>query len=211
MDRPPNRPGSEWRDGFLFLGNQAALDFLNTRPLQGAEFQELLSDFRALLRWLHAAGLLQARPAAALQRRWDATSRARRAVRAVRQLRERLRRGVLAWTRSGSVPAPLLAELNRLLACHPLRARLKPGAAAPLVEIYVAPRHPEDLLALLAYSAALLFAHADPQRVRKCASCVLYFFDISKKGTRCWCSMRLCGNRAKVAAYAARRRGAASG
>ena len=31
----------------------------------------------------------------------------------------------------------------------------------------------------------------------------LHFHDTSKKGTRRWCRMRLCGNRMKVAAYAA--------
>ncbi len=53
---------------------------------------------------------------------------------------------------------------------------------------------------------ATLFAHVDRARVRKCGQCVLHFHDTSKKGTRRWCSMRLCGNRVKVAAYAARQR-----
>ena len=69
------------------------------------------------------------------------------------------------------------------------------------------PRKPEDLFAPLAHSAATLFAEADRNRIRKCGQCVLHFYDTSKKGTRRWCSMQLCGNRAKVAAYAARRRG----
>jgi len=53
---------------------------------------------------------------------------------------------------------------------------------------------------------ATLFAEADRNRVRKCGQCVLHFHDTSKKGIRRWCSMRLCGNRLKVAAYAARQR-----
>jgi predicted RNA-binding Zn ribbon-like protein len=28
-----------------------------------------------------------------------------------------------------------------------------------------------------------------------------YFYDVSKNQTRRWCSMDVCGNRAKVAAY----------
>ena len=52
---------------------------------------------------------------------------------------------------------------------------------------------------------------ADRNRVRKCESCVLHFWDTSKKGSRRWCSMKLCGNRVKVAAYAARRRKRAIG
>jgi len=51
-----------------------------------------------------------------------------------------------------------------------------------------------------------LLTDADRSRVHKCANCVGHFLDTSKKGTRRWCSMQLGGNRAKVAAYAARRR-----
>src|SRR6516164_5368126 len=49
-------------------------------------------------------------------------------------------------------------------------------------------------------------ASVDRTRVRKCGQCVLHFLDTSKKGTRRWCSMQLCGNRLKVAAYALRKR-----
>ncbi|PYX60939.1 MAG: hypothetical protein DMG76_00995, partial [Acidobacteria bacterium] len=49
---------SDRKDGFLFVGNQLALDFLNTRPVQNGEPSELLPDFSALLRWFQAADLL---------------------------------------------------------------------------------------------------------------------------------------------------------
>jgi predicted RNA-binding Zn ribbon-like protein len=62
------------------------------------------------------------------------------------------------------------------------------------------------LVSPLAYSAAELFANTDRKRVRKCDQCVLPFHDTSKKGTRRYCSMQMCGNRQKVAAYAARQR-----
>jgi predicted RNA-binding Zn ribbon-like protein len=68
------------------------------------------------------------------------------------------------------------------------------------------PREPEDLFAPLLHSIAQLFTAAERNRVRKCDRCVLLFQDTSKKGTRRWCSMQLCGNRLKVAAYAARKR-----
>jgi predicted RNA-binding Zn ribbon-like protein len=66
--------------------------------------------------------------------------------------------------------------------------------------------HPEDLFAPLAYGAASLFANVDRERVRKCANCIGQFYDTSNKGTRRWCSMKLCGNRLKVSAYADRQR-----
>ena len=90
-------------------------------------------------------------------------------------------------------------------ASHAYQAKEK--GHAPSTELWFEPRQPEDLFAPLAHSAAKLFADVDRNRVRKCDQCVLHFHDTSKKGTRRWCSMQLCGNRLKVAAYAARRRG----
>jgi predicted RNA-binding Zn ribbon-like protein len=196
----------EWRDGFLWLGNQLALDFLNTRPVQNGEPQELLPDLSALLRWFQAAGLLSRRQAANLQGRWGPSERARRVVGAMRAWRERLRTQIIAWERGGAVGGSTIRELNRLLAEYPMRARLKVPGDGPATELYFEPRQPEDLWAPLAHSTASLFAGADHKRVRQCGGCVLHFHDSSKKGTRRWCSMRFCGNRHKVAAYFARQR-----
>jgi predicted RNA-binding Zn ribbon-like protein len=62
---------------------------------------------------------------------------------------------------------------------------------------------PRDLVVPVAHSAATFFATADYAAVRKCEDpeCILYFYDASKNHSRRWCSMELCGNRAKVAAY----------
>jgi predicted RNA-binding Zn ribbon-like protein len=73
---------------------------------------------------------------------------------------------------------------------------------APVTELWFAATQPEDLFAPIAHRAAMLFANLDHHRVRKRGQCVLHFYDSSKKGTRRWCSMQLCGNRRKVAAYA---------
>src|SRR5579872_7350309 len=93
----------DWKDGFLFVGNQLVLDFLNTRPAQNGERLELLPDFRALLRWFQAADLLTARDVANLQQQWAESDRARRTLEAVRELREKLRKAVLTWERGSKV------------------------------------------------------------------------------------------------------------
>jgi predicted RNA-binding Zn ribbon-like protein len=193
-------------DRFLFLGNHLTLDFLNTRPVLNDGPMELLPDFSALLRWFHAAKLISSRDMVRLQRQWGGSARAQRTVEAMRELRERLRKEVLAWEQGGAVHHSTVAELNRLMADHPTLTKLTVGGRAFATELYFVTRRPEDLLAPLAHSAASLFAHADRNRVRKCRQCVLHFHDTSKKGTRRWCSMQLCGNRIKVAAYAARQR-----
>ncbi len=202
------KPGrkSDWKEGFLFLGNHLALDFVNTCPVQNGDAVELLPDFNALLRWFQAAGLLSAREAARLRQQWGESDRARHVVEAVRELRERLRKEVLALERGGTVHRGVIDELNQLMAEHPMLTRLKASGNASTTELWFDPRQPEDLFAPLAHSAALLFADAARNRVRKCGQCVLHFYDTSKKGTRRWCSMQLCGNRLKVAAYAVRRR-----
>ncbi len=194
------------KEGFLFVGNQLALDFLNTRPVQDGAPLELLPDFGAILRWFQAADLLTARQVASLQERWGKSDRARWTLKEARELRERLRKQVLAWELGGAVHRSTVDELNRLMVDHPMRTRLKATRNALSKELWFDPRQPEDLFAPLAHSAATLFAEASRDRVRKCGQCVLHFHDTSKKGTRRWCSMRLCGNRLKVTAYAARRR-----
>jgi predicted RNA-binding Zn ribbon-like protein len=197
---------SDWRDGFLFVGNQVALDFVNTRPVQNDEPMELLPDFPALLRWFQAASLLTSREVANLRQHWGQSIRARHVLEAVRALRERLRKEILSWEGGSAVHHSTVDELNRLMAEHPMRTKLKEKGHSPSTELWFEPHQPKDLFAPLAHSAAMLFANVDRNRVRKCDQCVLHFHDTSKKGTRRWCSMQLCGNRLKVAAYAARQR-----
>jgi len=203
-----SKPGrkSDWKDGFLFLGNHLALDFLNTCPVQNGETVELLPDFDALLRWFQAADLLSSREAASVRQQWGESARAQHVVEAMRELRERMRKELLAWEHGGTVHRALINELNQLMAEHPMLTRLEATGRTSTTELWFDPHAPEDLFAPVAHRAAMLFADADRNRVRKCRQCVLHFYDTSKKGTRRWCSMQLCGNRLKVAAYAARRR-----
>jgi len=204
--RMSNGPG--WRDGFLFVGNDVALDFLNTCPIQNGELVELLPDFKALLRWFQAAGLVTPRQAGRLEEQWRRSARARNVTETMRKLRERIRKEVLVWEHTGTVDRSTVDELNRLMSEHPMLTKLQ--GPTPVTGLWFAATQPEDLFAPIVHSAAMLFANLDHQRVRKCGQCVLHFYDSSKKGTRRWCSMQLCGNRRKVAAYTARQRTSAS-
>jgi len=206
MKRLRTRPHSDWRDGFLFVGNQPALDFVNTRPLQDGQYTELLPDFKALLRWFQAAGLLDRKTASEFAETWGGSAKARRAVEKMREWRERLRSQIVSWESGKGAHRRTLEELNRLMQAHPMLTRLRNDFGRLRTEPWFDPKDPEDLIAPLAHSAAALFSGADHSRARMCGNCVLHFYDTSKKGTRHWCSMRLCGNRQKAAAYAERRR-----
>src|SRR5579871_6328170 len=122
---------------------------------------ELLPDFSALLRWFQAADLLSAVDAANLEQKWGRSARAQRAVEAVCALREKLRKEILAWEGGGAVHPSTVEELNRLMADHPMRTRLKARAAVSSTELWFEPNQPGDLLAPLAHSAATLFANVD--------------------------------------------------
>jgi predicted RNA-binding Zn ribbon-like protein len=179
------------------------------RPARANSTEKILHplpDFDALLRWFRAADLLSSRQATSLRQQWGESARAQQVVEAMRELRERLRKEVLSTERGGTVHRVAIDELNHLMAKHPMLTRLKASGSTSAAELWFDPRQPEDLFAPLAHSAATLFADVDRNRVRKCGQCVLHFYDTSKKGTRRWCSMQLCGNRLKVAAYATRRR-----
>ena len=195
---------SDWKDGFLFLGNELVLDFLNTRPVQDGKPIELLPDFAAFLRWLQAVDLVNTEQAALLKRQWQGTAEAQKATDTIKDLREKWREDVLAWQEGRAIRSRTLNDLNTLMTKHPMLTKLTRSRTAYSTKLWFEVREPADLLAPLAHSAATLLATGDPNRVRKCANCVLHFHDTSKKGTRRWCSMQLCGNRFKVAAYAAR-------
>lgn len=60
------------------------------------------------------------------------------------------------------------------------------------------------LLAAIARSGAEIIAEGTQARLRLCANphCGLFFYDDSRTRRRRWCSMAVCGNRNKVAAFA---------
>jgi predicted RNA-binding Zn ribbon-like protein len=174
----------DWRDGFLFLGNQLSLDLLNTLPVVDGAPVELLGDEAALRRWVRAAGI-------SVKGEGDLTE--------LREFREAWRR-VVKEIEAGRAPSKaFVGRLNGLWEAHSFGERL---VAAE--EGWRREKRYEDALAAVLDSAAELLTAADLTRVRQCDRCVLHFLDVSKKGTRRWCSMRICGNRAKVAAYAER-------
>jgi predicted RNA-binding Zn ribbon-like protein len=95
--------------------------------------------------------------------------------------------------------------LNAVLARGSRTPVLGPDGASDLVQVDQAWRPAWD--AAVDY---LRLRAERPDRIRRCGhpDCVLYFFDTSRNGTRRWCSMDACGNRAKAGRHYARVRNA---
>ena len=200
-------PGASERVGeFLFVGNHLALDLLNTRIVPDQSSVELLPDTAALEKWLMAARLVTSAKGKRLLRRWTDSVEAQRFLEELRRFRERLRAAVLQQEAGEAISARFLAELNRLLERYPTRIALSATGRKLRREIVFEPSTPLEVWAPIAAATADLLTEVDPSRVRKCESCIMHFYDVSKKSSRRWCSMNICGNRVKVAAYQQRRR-----
>jgi predicted RNA-binding Zn ribbon-like protein len=198
---------NEWIGGFLFVANKPILDLLNTKPLLADGSTELLPDVRALERWLIASGMVISPKTKAIVRGWRHSTEAAAFLEQLIGFRERLRNAILR-IENGSLPADaFLAEMNSLLVQYPLHTSLHKRDGQVIRQALFEPRKAADLWAPIIDATADLLAETESSRIRKCESCVVHFFDTSKKGSRRWCSMNICGNKLKVAAYQRRKRG----
>ncbi|WP_206184540.1 CGNR zinc finger domain-containing protein [Thermoactinospora rubra] len=155
--------------------------FANTVDIE--EGTDLLDTLHGLRDWLASHGL----PAEAR----DADLRRARALRA--GLRERL------LAANGETPDPTpIAEAEAVLRTLPLTARLDPED----------PLRGDDPLTPVARAWVITAATGEWLRLKQCPNheCGWVFWDATRSRTRRWCSMRVCGNRAKARAFAERRR-----
>jgi len=197
---------NEWIDGFLFVGNKPILDFLNTKLVLADGPAELLPDVRALEKWLIASGIAGSVKAKAAIRGWRDSAEAAAFLVQLVAFRERLRESVVRIESGLRLADVFLAEINSLLIQHSLPTVLRRRDGKLVREIFWEPHKPVDLWAPIIDAAADLLAETELSRIRKCESCIVHFFDTSRKGSRRWCSMNICGNKHKVAAYQRRKR-----
>jgi predicted RNA-binding Zn ribbon-like protein len=197
---------NEWVDGFLFVANKPILDFLNTKPVLKDVPTELLMDAHAVERWLVASGMVTSPKTKSLLRSWRNTREAEAFRQDLIAFREKFRIAVMKIEDGGLPSDSFLAEANALLLRNPRYTSLNRHGGQVLREPFFDPRKPSDFWSLFIDAAADLLAETATSRLRQCESCVLHFFDTSKKGSRRWCSMNICGNKLKVAAYRQRNR-----
>jgi predicted RNA-binding Zn ribbon-like protein len=191
------------RDAALIPAPQddLCLAFANTLSWRGSPApRESLGDIDDLLGWLANTATIppQTIEAAGKRRRRQSSEAATLFSEAI-ELREAIYRMFSALAASEPVGERELAVLNRALAEAPERetlARADNGYAWAVQHINTSSA---ALLAPVLWSAADLLTHADRRRVRRCANdaCLWLFVDESKAGTRRWCDMSSCGNRAK--------------
>ncbi|MFI5801251.1 CGNR zinc finger domain-containing protein [Streptomyces sp. NPDC051561] len=189
MPRPPDpRP-----DPRPLTGEPLSIDLLNTRWIDAEGPHDLLDLPDGLTIWL----------AGDPQRIAFAGS----AVTADARTRDQLLQARAALDTLAASPRPPFEEaargpLSAVLAHGRVRHLLGEEGPRSVVEV----DHPSWLPAWSAAENYLHLLGERPDRIRPCANpqCVLHFYDVSKNGTRRWCSMSGCGNRAKASRHYAR-------
>ena len=200
------------RQPAMFLAEARGLDFVNTLAIPVDAEVEWLSSGEDLLAWLEAAGLLDQAALAEVRamakaKELDAAAAQARALREwFRGFVERHRGKPMVRSAEGE-----LEPLNRLLArdetftqivARP-RGEVRDGGSALALVARRRWRSPDSLLLPIAQAMAELVTTADFADVKKCESptCMLHFLDTTRGRRRRWCSMAVCGNRAKQAAH----------
>jgi predicted RNA-binding Zn ribbon-like protein len=177
------------RAGFPFRSGRLCLDFVATVAKRDRGDRELLSGPEQLLTWCRVAGLPAPRdPVTAAD------------VEHGRELREAVYRMARARI-DGAVPSPGdIGLVNAAAEVGPPGAAIAadgitavPPAAAPLNAVF----------ALIARDAVDLFTGPYALRIRECIAedCSLFFVDRSRPGSRRWCAMAACGEKASSATY----------
>jgi predicted RNA-binding Zn ribbon-like protein len=200
----------EQRPPAMFVADVAGLDFLNSIATPVDTPVDWLRDGEGLLDWLRQADLA---PADALReiRARALPGELDRVADQARTLREWFRGFVLAHKGRPLAARDLtaLTPLNRLLEREAAFAQIvaaaekKPPLALQRLRRW---RTPEALLAPIGEALAQFVSTEDFTDVKACEgpTCTLLFADHTRGHQRRWCSMALCGNRAKQAAHRAR-------
>jgi predicted RNA-binding Zn ribbon-like protein len=191
----------------IFVGDAPGLDFLNSIATPVDTVIDWIDDGEGFLSWLGQAQLV---PRDVLR---DMTARALpgeidKVADQARSLREWFR-GFVRQHRGRPLTAGTFAELeplNRLLDRDESFTRIvpRPAARRPF-ELQAARRwsNPDALLLPVGEALARLVCSEDFSNVKACEGpvCTLLFADHTRGHRRRWCSMAICGNRAKQAAH----------
>jgi predicted RNA-binding Zn ribbon-like protein len=190
-----------------------SLELANTVAWRGSAPADSLHNLHDVLAWIASAKAMPARAVAELRKWFDAhPADAATVFSETIELRETLYR-LLHCTAAKSAPASEdLRRLNDALREAGPRASLgradKSFGKSFGWRIEMKPTA-AGILAPVLWSAADILVGPDRARLRECTNgkCLWLFFDDSKNGTRRWCSMQACGNRAKAHRHYLRQKG----
>ena len=174
---------------FQFLGNNTAVDFANSQVLVRSPFFVSMEATNEVLTWIEQAGLTV--DVADLDANLHKVTEFRNGLKAI-----------FAACIDEQEPKPKhIALLNRYLPAYSQRREVKFDQGQFVLDEVQHPFSVDEFLGFLAHEAANLLASPQVLKLKRCSNekCILIYVDKSKSGRRRWCSMEICGNRAKAA------------
>lgn len=198
----------------MFVAGLTGIDFLNSIATPVDTVVDWIPDGEGFLDWLRQAELLTLNDISIIKSNFS-TRELNKISQRARELREWFRDFVIAHQGKPLSPKALttLKPLNDLLGLDHVFWSIVPGTAtardkkAGPLNFRLRPqrrwRTPESLLAPVAEEIAKVVCYADFTCIKACQgkSCTLLFYDETNRHERRWCSMAVCGNRAKQEAY----------
>ena len=195
----------------IFIADSLGLDFLNSIATPIDTPVDWLSDGDGLLRWLAQAKLVPEDILDELKAR-SMPGELDKVAEQARALREWFRGFVRKHMGRPLAPKALneLGPLNGLLERDEAFSQISRhrNSDGDRLELRAMRRwrSPESLLLPIGEALAKFFCETDFADVKACEghSCTLMFADRTRRRARRWCSMAVCGNRAKQAAHRGR-------
>jgi predicted RNA-binding Zn ribbon-like protein len=198
----------------LFIAGPLGIDFLNSVAIPVDSVVDWIGDGKEFLDWLQQAGLLTSNDISIINSNFSAGELDEIARRA-RELREWFRDFVRTHKGKLLAPAALtkLKTLNDLLGADQIYWSIVPKTPQDKNDETLPPnfrlqsqrrwRTSDSLLAPVAEEVAKVICHANFTQIKACEgkNCVLFFYDDTPRHQRRWCSMAICGNRAKQSTY----------
>jgi predicted RNA-binding Zn ribbon-like protein len=202
---------SETHRGLVFVPRvEMCLDFANTLAYRGSTPTESLHTFADLVKWCDDARVIP--PLFAQQLRSWSGKHPRRVTEIFSSaiaLRELIYRIFHALASGATADDADLQDLNRELGDAPSRISIRSAGDSFGWAIEESKPSANLILAAVLWSAGDLLAGPQLSKLRECSNekCLWLFIDESKNGTRRWCSMSACGNRAKAHRHYLRQKG----
>jgi predicted RNA-binding Zn ribbon-like protein len=176
---------------FYIIANNLAIDLVNTVT------SELNGE--GLATWAKAVGLFGEKP--------NGNWREKSVADAIR-FRDKLREIVITLVETKDISDADIEWINKTLGRKTGHSELVRTAEGFAKQSRIELTEPKDIAVPVIESFVDLVAFGNIDYIRKCErpECLLYFYDTTKNHKRRWCSMAVCGNRAKVAKFYERQR-----
>ncbi|AEA14591.1 MULTISPECIES: CGNR zinc finger domain-containing protein [Bacillus] len=180
---------------FPLISGNPSLDLVNTELVRRGQRYDLLITNEDVLEWLHVIKVnfpfWNEKTLIGIQKRMDQVTSS------ILEVREVLRKQFEAIADQQEISNDFITYLEKQIEKAPFTYKIieQQLVSIPVGEI-------EDVLAsLIAFDALTLIAENKLISLKRCSNpdCVLLFID--KSGKRKWCSMKICGNRKKVAKF----------